>query len=106
MNPLLLPTLEAFKNFRGLKAILIGGTAILLLLLGLAIWAAVAAFSRLSNQVPVATTCALGQVAKRYYASGRKMSTALLQDSFRDLLDPAKKLQAEYLPQIKKRQAP
>ena len=50
-----------------------------------------------------ATTHALGQVAKRYYAGGREMSTALLQSSFRDLLAPAKKLQSQYLPQIEQR---
>jgi uncharacterized protein (DUF697 family)/tellurite resistance protein len=50
-----------------------------------------------------ASTYALGQVAKRYYAGGRKMSTALLQDSFRDLLGPAKQLQAQYLPQIEQK---
>ena len=47
-----------------------------------------------------ATTYALGQVAKRYYAGGRVMSTALLRDSFQGLLGPAKQMQAQYLPQI------
>ena len=47
-----------------------------------------------------ATTYALGQVAKRYYAGGRQMSSALLKDSFQNLLGPAKELQAQYLPQI------
>jgi len=47
-----------------------------------------------------ATTYALGQVAKRYYAGGRVMSTALLQETFQNLLTPAKQLQAQYLPQI------
>lgn len=50
-----------------------------------------------------ATTYALGQVAKRYYAGGRQMSTAVLQDSFRNLLEPAKALQTQYLPQIRAR---
>lgn len=50
-----------------------------------------------------ATTYALGQVAKRYYAGGRQMNTALLQDTFNNLLGPAKALQAEYLPQIRER---
>lgn len=48
-----------------------------------------------------ATTYALGQVAKRYYAGGRTMSTALLKDSFQGLLGPAKALQNQYLPQIR-----
>jgi len=47
-----------------------------------------------------ATTYALGQVAKRYYAGGRVMSTALLQETFQSLMGPAKQLQAQYLPQI------
>ncbi len=50
-----------------------------------------------------ATTYALGQIARRYYAGGRTMSTALLQESFRDLLGPAKQLQAQYLPQIQQK---
>jgi len=47
-----------------------------------------------------ATTYALGQLAKRYYAGGRAMSTALLKDTFQNLLGPAKQMQAQYLPQI------
>ena len=50
-----------------------------------------------------ATTYALGQVAKNYYAGGRQMSTALLQHSFQDLMGPAKEMQARYLPQIRQR---
>lgn len=50
-----------------------------------------------------ATTYALGQVAKRYYAGGRVMSTALLRDSFQGLLGPAKQLQTQYLPQIQQK---
>lgn len=46
------------------------------------------------------TTYALGQVAKRYYAGGRVMSTALLRETFQNLLGPAKQMQAQYLPQI------
>lgn len=52
-----------------------------------------------------ATTYALGQVAKRYYASGRQMSTALLKQSFQDLLGPAKQMQTQYLPQIQQKAA-
>lgn len=50
-----------------------------------------------------ATTYALGQVAKRHYAGGRQMNTALLQDTFKNLLGPAQALQAQYLPQIRER---
>ena len=47
-----------------------------------------------------ATTYALGQLAKRYYAGGRVMSTALLKETFQGLLVPAKQIQTQYLPQI------
>ena len=50
-----------------------------------------------------AATYALGQVAKRYYAGGRVMSTAVLRDTFQNLLGPAKQLQAQYLPQIQQK---
>jgi len=50
-----------------------------------------------------ATTYALGHVAKRYYAGGRQMSTRLLQDSFQQLLGPAKQMQSQYLPQIQQK---
>lgn len=52
-----------------------------------------------------ATTYALGQVAKRYYAGGRQMSPELLKNTFQGLLEPAKRLQAEYLPQIQQKSA-
>jgi len=48
-----------------------------------------------------ATTYALGQLAKRYYAGGRRMDTAMLKDSFQNLLGPAKQMQTQYLPQIR-----
>ena len=47
-----------------------------------------------------ATTYALGQLAKRYYAGGRVMNTQVLRDSFQNLLGPAKQMQTQYLPQI------
>jgi len=50
-----------------------------------------------------ATTYALGQLARRYYAGGRQMSTALLRQTFQDLLAPAKQLQLDYLPQIQQK---
>jgi uncharacterized protein (DUF697 family)/tellurite resistance protein len=48
-----------------------------------------------------ATTYALGQLAKRYYAGGRRMDTAMLRDTFQNLLGPAKQMQTRYLPQIR-----
>jgi uncharacterized protein (DUF697 family)/tellurite resistance protein len=50
-----------------------------------------------------ATTYALGQVSKRYYAGGRQMSSALLQETFQSLLGPAKQMQTQYLPQIQQK---
>lgn len=50
-----------------------------------------------------ATTYALGQLTKRYYAGGRVMSTALLRETFQNLLGPAKQMQTEYLPQIQQK---
>lgn len=50
-----------------------------------------------------ATTYALGQVAKRYYAGGRQMSTELLKRTFDETLGSAKQLQDEYVPQIEQK---
>jgi len=50
-----------------------------------------------------ATTYALGQVARRYYAGGRRMSTELLRTTFQESLGPAKEMQQEYLPQIEQK---
>jgi uncharacterized protein (DUF697 family)/tellurite resistance protein len=47
-----------------------------------------------------ATTYALGQVARRYYAGGRTMNTQLLKETFSQMLGQAKGLQAQYQPQI------
>jgi len=50
-----------------------------------------------------ATTYAIGQVARRYYAGGRVMSAELIQRTFSEMLAQGKTLQAEYLPQIQQR---
>ncbi|MBL8201510.1 MAG: hypothetical protein JNK40_11100 [Chromatiales bacterium] len=47
-----------------------------------------------------ATTYALGQVAKRYYAGGRVMSTAMLQQAFAEFTAQGRSLQQQYLPRI------
>ncbi len=52
-----------------------------------------------------ATTYALGQVARRYYAGGRSMNSAVLRDTFQNLLGPARDLQTRYLPQIREKAA-
>jgi uncharacterized protein (DUF697 family)/tellurite resistance protein len=43
-----------------------------------------------------ATTYALGQVARRYYASGRSLSTAQLKEVFASMLDEARSMQGKY----------
>src|SRR6056297_1637990 len=48
-----------------------------------------------------ATTYALGQLARRYYAGGRVMSTTLMRETYQNLLGPAKQMQNQYLPQIR-----
>jgi uncharacterized protein (DUF697 family)/tellurite resistance protein len=47
-----------------------------------------------------ATTYALGQVAKRYYAAGRTIDAAGLQQAFASMLADAKQLQGKYTGQI------
>jgi uncharacterized protein (DUF697 family)/tellurite resistance protein len=47
-----------------------------------------------------ATTYAIGQVARRYYADGRVMSAELIRRTFTEMLVQGKALQAEYWPQI------
>jgi uncharacterized protein (DUF697 family)/tellurite resistance protein len=47
-----------------------------------------------------ATTYALGQVAKRYYAGGRNIDAAGLQQAFAEMLGEAKQLQGKYTNQI------
>lgn len=50
-----------------------------------------------------ATTYALGQLARRYYAGGRQMNTALLQSTYQSLLGDAKQLQQRNQQQIRDR---
>ncbi len=47
-----------------------------------------------------ATTYALGQVAKRYYAGGRTIDAAGLRQAFADMLGEARQLQGTYTAQI------
>lgn len=63
-------------------------------------WAGKAGRAATGMAFSFATTYALGQVARRYYAGGRQMSGDLLRQSFQGLLGPAKEMQARYLPQI------
>lgn len=80
---------------------LIGG------LLGKALGGAVGGLGRAATGVAFsfATTYALGQVAKRYYAGGRAMSTEMLRETFQQLLGPARQMQERYLPQIREQAA-
>jgi len=78
--------------FEGFTRRLVGGLARGLaggLLGGLAGQAAGSAFA-------FATTYALGQVAKRYYASGRTLSTAQLKEAFSSVLEEARSMQGRY----------
>jgi len=50
--------------------------------------------------VSFATTWAIGQVARRYYAGGRSMDAGMLKQAFASLVEEAKLLQSRYLPQI------
>jgi uncharacterized protein (DUF697 family) len=56
-----------------------------------------------SSAMSFATTWALGQVARRYYAGGRTLDAAQLKEAFAGLLGEARQLQAQYLPQIQDR---
>lgn len=48
-----------------------------------------------------ATTYVLGNLAKRYFSGVRVMSATVLSDTYQNLLEPAKQIQAQYLPQIR-----
>jgi len=50
-----------------------------------------------------ATTYALGQLAKRYYAGGRVMSPAVLKQTFTELTGQGQMMQQQYLPQIQEK---
>jgi uncharacterized protein (DUF697 family)/uncharacterized tellurite resistance protein B-like protein len=80
---------------------LIGG------LLGAVAGRAVAGLGRATTGMAFsfASTYALGHIAKRYYGGGRTMSAAALQAEFQRLLEPARGLQRQYLPQIQQRAA-
>ena len=56
-----------------------------------------------STGMSFATTYALGQVAKRYYAGGRSLSTQMLKDTYARTVQEAQGLSARYLPDIQAR---
>lgn len=51
-----------------------------------------------SSGMSFASTYALGHVAKRYYAGGRQLSTAMLKDAYASVVQEARQLQSQYLP--------
>lgn len=53
-----------------------------------------------SSAFSFASTYALGQLAKRYYASGRTLSSASLKGAYQTLLNDAKSLQDRYAGEI------
>jgi len=53
-----------------------------------------------SSAFSFATTWALGNLAKRYYAAGRTLSTDVLRDAFSALVDEARTLQQRYATEI------
>jgi uncharacterized protein (DUF697 family)/tellurite resistance protein len=56
-----------------------------------------------SSGMSFATTYALGNLAKRYYAGGRTFSTAMLKDTYTTLLGEAQSMQGQYLPAIREK---
>jgi uncharacterized protein (DUF697 family)/tellurite resistance protein len=56
-----------------------------------------------SSGMSFATTYALGQVARRYYAGGRTLSTQMLRDSYASVMQQGQQLQQQYLPAIQEK---
>lgn len=56
-----------------------------------------------SSGMSFATTFALGQVAKQYYAAGRKIDTAELKQTFTKILEEAKTQKDKYTQQIQQK---
>jgi uncharacterized protein (DUF697 family)/tellurite resistance protein len=75
------------KLFRGIGGGLLGGIA----------------SQTVSSGFSFATTYALGQVAKRYYAGGRTLTGEALKDAFSSMLGEAKGLQSRYLGDIREK---
>ncbi|RPH43557.1 MAG: DUF533 domain-containing protein [Burkholderiales bacterium] len=56
-----------------------------------------------SSAMSFASTWALGQVARRYYAGGRTLDAAALRTAFSGLLEEARTMQSRLMPQIEAR---
>jgi uncharacterized protein (DUF697 family)/tellurite resistance protein len=50
-----------------------------------------------------ASTYALGQLSRRYYAGGRVMNVDVLRQTYNEMLQPAKSLQQQYLPAMQEK---
>jgi len=55
------------------------------------------------SAISFATTYAIGQVAKKYYESGRRLSTDQLRDVFATMLNQGRSMQSQYASQISQR---
>lgn len=53
-----------------------------------------------SSGMSFASTYALGQVARRYYAGGRELSAQTLKDAYAGVMEEGRSLQSQYLPAI------
>lgn len=53
-----------------------------------------------SSGMSFASTYALGHVAKRYYAGGRQLTTAMLKEAYASVVQEARGLQTQHLPAI------
>ena len=56
-----------------------------------------------SSGMSFASTYALGQVAKRYYAGGRTLSAQMLRETYESVVKEGRALQGEYLPAIREK---
>jgi uncharacterized protein (DUF697 family)/tellurite resistance protein len=56
-----------------------------------------------SSGMSFASTYALGQVAKKYYAGGRTLSAQMLKDAYASVMQEGRSLQGEYLPAIREK---
>jgi uncharacterized protein (DUF697 family)/tellurite resistance protein len=56
-----------------------------------------------SSGMSFASTYALGQVAKRYYAGGRKFSAEMLREAYERVVQEGRALQGEYLPAMREK---
>jgi len=56
-----------------------------------------------SSGMSFASTYALGHVAKKYYAGGRTLSTAMLKEAYTSIMVEGRNIQSQYLPAIQQK---